>query len=266
MALELRRLSPHLGAELVGFDLHRPIDEATANELRAAMREHLLLLVRQPGVNVDEQKRFGGVFGNVILRTKYSVEAEVPLTQFVSNVREDGILGDVEIEFHQDHFYYDDPLRAIILYGMEIPKSGTATEFRNAMKLLDSMPAELRARAETLTCLQDGDYTPWKVEGTRKPGSPQAWHPLVWTDPDTGRKALCVTLMTVTDYKGVPSREEGRALLEEVWNYCGSTSEFNYLHQWREGDLLIWDNRMLQHARKPFVASEPRTLRRTQIL
>lgn len=265
MALQLKKLSTHVGAEVLGFDLHRQADDSTARELRDALRDHLLLLVRQPEVTSDEQIRFGNLFGNVILRTKYSVPLEVPLTQFVSNVRSDGILGDVEIEFHQDHFFYDNPLKGLILYAMEIPKSGSATEFRNAMKLLDHLPPDLRARAEKVRVLQDGEYTPWKVDGTRKKGNFQAWHPLVWTEAETGRKALCVTLGTVVDFDGV-SKDEGRATLQDVWNFCASTSEFNYLHQWQPGDLVLWDNRMLQHARKPFVATEPRTLRRTQIL
>jgi len=265
MALEIKSLTPHIGAEVSGIDLTAPIDGSTADQLRAAFRKHLLLVVRQPDVSGDDQIRFGNLFGNVILRTKYSVPTDAPLTQWVSNSRPDGILGDVEIEFHQDHFYYDTPLKAIILYGLEIPKSGSATEFRNAIALLESLPADLRARAERVKCLQDGDYTPWKVEGTRKPGSPQAWHPLAYTDPDSGRRALCVTLMTTVDFEGV-NKEEGQALIHQIWDHAATQTQFNYVHHWQPGDLLLWDNRMVQHARLPFNASEPRTLRRTQIL
>lgn len=264
MSLDIRALTPHLGAEITGLDMRKPIDEATADVLRAAFHKHLLLLIRQPDVGPDDQVRFGNLFGEVILRTKYSVPIESPLTQYVSNVRSDGILGDVEIEFHQDHFFYDNPLTGVMLYAMEIPKSGSVTEFRNAIGLLDRLPADLRARAGKVKCLQDGDYTPWRVASARKPGMRSAWHPLIWTDPGTGRQALAVTLGTVVDYEGI-AREEGRALLQEIWDFAASIDEFTYAHDWKRDDLLIWNNRMVQHARKPFDASEARTLRRTQI-
>ena len=82
--MQLRPLNPHIGVEVSGLDLKRPIDGATAAALRGALNEHLLLLLRGQDVSADEQNEFGRVFGEVHLRTKYSVPVAVPLAQFVS--------------------------------------------------------------------------------------------------------------------------------------------------------------------------------------
>jgi alpha-ketoglutarate-dependent taurine dioxygenase len=270
MALEVRKLTPHVGAEIVGLDLRQPYDQATANALRAAFRDHHLLLVRQKDLAAEDQVRFAQLFGDVMIRGKYKVQPQEALTQYVSNNRKDGILGDGEIEFHQDHVFYENPLKAIILYGVEIPPSGSATKFRNINVLIDRLPTDLRKRAEGVKVLHlynyEGDYTRWQDPAKAPADSPRAWQPIIWTEPGTGRKALWNMRVSVVGFEGV-AYEEGKALTDALWDFAEANSDdLTYIHRWRPGDLVIWSNHMLQHAREPFSSDERRTLRRTPIV
>lgn len=264
------KLTPHVGVEIAGLDLHQPIGEDLADALRKAFDEHDLLLLRQPGVTAAEQVRFAQVFGEIVIRGKYATKPQDELTQYVSNNRPDGILGDGEIEFHQDHVFYETPLSAIILYGIEIPGSGSATKFRSTNGILQRLPAELRQRAEGVRCLHlynyQGDYTKWQDPSKAPPDSPRAWHPLIWTNPQSGKQALWAMRASLVGFEGI-DYDEGWKLVEDIWNFAATADdEFTYVHRWNPGDLLIWSNLMLQHAREPFDKGERRTLRRTPII
>jgi taurine dioxygenase len=270
MSLEFRPLTPHVGAEVIGLDLRETHSPATADALRRAFREHHLLLVRQAGVSDDDQIRFARIFGEIRIRYARGNEDKQSLIQYVSNARPDGILGDGEIVFHIDHTFYDVPLTAIMLYGIEIPESGTATKFRNAHTLYQRLPPELRERTKGVKVLHlfnyQGDHTAWQDPAQAPPDSPRAWQPLVWTNPETGQEALWLSPLNTVDFEGIP-RAEGMRLIEDLAAFADTVeSGFTYAHRWAPGDLVVWDNRMLHHARMPFPSSERRTLRRSSIL
>jgi taurine dioxygenase len=229
----MKKLTPHVGVEISGLDLHQPINAATADALREAFRDNFLLLVRQPGVSAEEQARFAQVFGEIVIRGKYQTKPEDELTQYVSNNRADGILGNGEIEFHQDHVFYETPLSAIILYGVEIPPSGSATKFRNTNALLQILPGELRRRAEGVKCLHlydyQGDYTKWQDPTKASPDSPRAWHPMIWTNPETGKEALWAMRASLVGFEGI-GYDEGWKLVEDIWAFAAATDEFTYVH------------------------------------
>ena len=264
----LRPLSPALGAELVGFDFSAAASPQDAAALRQALARHGLLLVRGRRISTEEQTRFGALFGDVTLREKNKVRNAEVGAQHVSNVRADGLFGKGELDFHVDQLFHKEPLRALILYAIELPSSGGATRFSNAERALDAMPAALRARIETLSCRHAytfaGDLAAdWNVDDAKvQPLS--AVHPMVWTDPQSGRRSLWVNKITTVEVVGLGA-EESRALMQEVRGYLYG-DDIVYTHEWRIDDLLIWDNRMLHHARTPFDESQPRTLRRTPIL
>jgi len=270
MSISFEPLAPHVGAEIKGYDLRDEADAATKQALRDAFREHHLLVVRQPGVTDEEQVRFAGIFGNVSVRYSRANENVQSKVQYVSNSRPDGILGDGEIVFHMDHVFYPVPLTAILLYGIDIPKSGTATKFRNAHELYARLPDALRDRTHDIKVLHlfdyTGDHTGWQDPAKAPPESPRAWQPLVWKNPETGEDSLWLSPLTTVGFEGV-SLAEGRKLIEELWDFAGTVDrEFTYVHRWAPGDLVIWDNRMLHHAREPFQSSESRTLRRNSIV
>jgi len=267
--LGFKALSEHVGVEVVGLDLKKEFSADTAAALRQAFLDHHLLVVRQLDVSEDDQIRFARIFGEVTIRRRYDNGPANPLAQYVSNARKDGILGDGEINFHMDHVFFEHPLSAIILYGLEIPASGSVTKFRNSEAVLKNLPADLRARCEGVRCLHlfnyEGDYTTWQDPAKAPADSPRAWQPLVWRHPQTGRESLWLSPINAVDFEGI-SREEGFKLLQDLQAYTDSIEAYEYAHDWAVGDLVIWSNRTLHHKRMPFDASEKRTLRRTPIV
>ncbi len=267
MTINFKPLSKHVGAEVIGLDLSKACTAQEEEMLRGAFVVHDLLLVRQAGLSPEDQARFARIFGDIEIRNKSSDSDGI--TQHVSNTRKDGILGDGEILFHQDHLFYQHPLKALILYGLEIPASGSVTKFRSGTAVLEQLPASLRRKLESVECLHlynyAADYTKRQDLSQAPDSAPRAWQPLVWNNTEANRKTLWLSPLNVVGYRGV-TNEEGEALLQEVNSIADSSEETVYAHQWAPGDLLIWNNQMLHHARMPFNNAEPRTLRRTPIV
>ena len=266
--LQFRPLSPAVGAEVLGLDLSEPIGAADAEALRAAYRRHHLLLVRGQMPTTAQQTAFAEVFGRVTLREKNTVRNAEDQAQHVSNVRDDGLFGKGDLDFHLDQLFQPQPLAALILTALEVPSRGGDTKFVNAMAAVEKMPPELRARIAGLKCLNAYTFAgalakDWNVRDASSAGMFQE-HPMLWRDPDSGREALWVNKLTTLSVVGLPP-DESAALIAEVRRFLYDDS-ITYPHKWKVGDLLLWDNLRLQHARTPFDESQPRTLRRTPIL
>lgn len=265
MALVTRPLSAVVGVEVIGLDASRPFDDRTVKELRDLYRRHRLLLLRGQEVEEDDQLRFSEVFGPVSRRAPAMRTAK---TAYVSNGRKDGILGDGELFFHSDNTFFRDPLKAIVLYAIEVPPVGGDTLFADCAAAYAGLDDATKARLEGLTTYQLFDYgSPDYSLRSREEGSPEdaprAVHPVVWRDPDSGTPVLFLSEHTTVRINELP-RAEGEALIAELRAAIADPA-IGYRHRWRAGDLLVWDNVMLQHAREPFDATQRRTLRRVPI-
>ena len=264
MPLETRPLSPALGVEITGVDLSQPIRPEVAGELRDLYGRHHLLLLRGQRIDEDDQLRFAELVGPISRRSPAMQKAKAA---YVSNSRADGILGQGELYFHSDNTFFVHPLKAIGLYGIEIPPTGGDTLFANCAAVYAALPEALRRRLDGLSSYQlfdyDGDYAKRSVEEGTPANAPRAIHPLVWTDPDSGTRALFLSEHTTVRINEIPIAE-GEALIAELRGWIADP-RFGYRHRWQAGDMLLWDNIILQHAREPFDTSYRRTLRRTPV-
>lgn len=287
MTLQLKPLSSTFGAEVVDFHPRDALESLPIQaELKDAFRTHKVLLFNAKGLTSAEQSGFGEIFG-----VHQPILAPTPEqnTQFVSNNRADGMLANGELSYHQDNLFDEEPTRAIMLYGVEIPTSGGATKFRSCADMYNSMNGPTRERAEQVRILHLFDYKsellnapPFGTEeykswliginderkvvfslDTAPADAPRCWQPLVWRDPRDGEPALWCTIPGTVGFEGV-SYEEGLQLLNEILDQCEGVNQ--YVHDWAVGDLLIWNNLHTQHARLPFSSDEPRTLRRSTLL
>jgi taurine dioxygenase len=267
MPVSIEPLSPYVGARVVGLDLTRDIDELAASTLRAALDTHGVLVIQQADLSEADQARFGEVFGRIEVRT--AKQGSKPREQFVSNTRKDGILGDGEIEFHHDHLFHPEPLNAIALYAIEIPSTGSQTEFRNSSVLLERARQSFDNDFDQIKCLHlfnyGADFTAWQNPADASPDSPRAWQPLVWTHPATGKKVFWLCRTSAVDFEGI-ARDKGYQLIADLVQFADQQTDIVYTHEWQVGDLVIWSNRIVQHRRLPFNAQESRTLRRTPIV
>lgn len=265
--LDLHPLNPHFGVEIRGLDLREDPSEATRAALRAAFRQHRLLLLRDQDITTEHQTRFAEIFGPVQLRERNKVKSAEATAQHVSNVRKDGVFGTGDLDFHCDQLFQKEPLSALILYAIEVPvNAGGDTRFSDNVSVLDRMPKALRERAETLHIRQEYTFRGTLAKDWNMDAEAQIFtvHPMVWRAAPEDRGALWVNKLSSVEVVEMPG-EAGKVLMTELREFLYDPAII-YDHVWKPGDLVLWDNRRLQHARTPYDETQPRTLRRSPIL
>ena len=268
------------GAEIRGVDLGRELSGGDVERIRSAWLEHCVVFFRGQAMGDEDLVRFSRQIGDPelgpaseISRAGGSSAPRLPEVWVISNVVENGVpigsLGSGEAEWHTDMSYVDQPPIASVLHAIEIPDVGADTSFANMYEALARLPADLRERIGGRFANHDSSYTSAGdlrvgadpvVDVTRAPG---ARHPVVLRHPESGRDALFLGRRTNGYVHGLPV-EESEALLDSLWAEC-TRAELVYRHQWRVGDVLMWDNRCVIHRRDEFDPDSRRIMHRTQI-
>jgi taurine dioxygenase len=265
--IEIRTLSPAVGAEIVA-DLNALADTAFA-EIRNAWTEHKVLLFRNQTLDADQQLSFARRFGDVQpVRSATHIIGAEQAVMHVSNREvngKPGILPDGEMQFHTDQCYYERPSRMTMLYAMEIPSHGGNTLFLNAAAAYAALPAARKAEIARFTVknVYDYDGSPTIKAIDVRDDAPHFVHPLVIRHPDTGVPVLYVNRL-MSERIVELTRPESDHLLSELFTHS-EQKRFIYEHVWRVGDLLLWDNLAVMHARTDFDPAEPRILRRVTV-
>ena len=266
MTVEFRPLSNVLGVEVRGVDLAGEYDADTRARLRQAFLDHHLLLVRGQEISEDDEIRFSELFGPV--SNQGANMKHGGKTMRISNAHKDGAFPTGELLFHSDHVFFQHPLKAIALYGEAIPSEGGDTLFSNAALAWDNLPQQVKDRVRSLSANNIHDYGnnsgSQRVDSRKLSEKSVSYvHPIAWPHPDTGRTVLMVNRLMTDQIVGL-ERAESDALLEELFKYT-EDPKIVYQHKWQLHDLVIWDNRILQHARTNFRPEEKRVLRRVPI-
>lgn len=267
MALSVKPLDAPLGAQIIGLDVAR-ITEEDARALHQALLDHHLLVIRdQPTADADLVE-LGKAFGPIVKARLVS-----PLTgrddiMVISNIREDGKpvgqLPDGEMAFHIDQIYKPNPCKGAALHAVEIPKAGGDTMFSNNVRAFEQLPAALKQKIEGLKATHSFQYgETLKENRVQAQERPHATHPLVRRIPENGKRALAVCRLMTDRLEGLPEAESS-ALIEELCDRIEDPSNV-YSHEWRVGDILIWDNRCTSHARTDFPTTERRLMKRVTI-
>ena len=274
--LRVRPTGAALGAEVQEVDL-RALDDETFAAIYRAWLDYQVLLVRDQTLTDDDLVAFSRRFGDLdeapVQETGKRFVEGYPEIYVVSNVVQDGVaigsLGAGEAVWHTDMSYLPDPPKASVLYALEVPPAGGDTSFCSMYAAWDELPAPLRRRVEGLRIKHDGTYNSGGyvrqgVTPTDDPRtSPGTLHPLVYVHPETGRRALYLGRRRHAYVEGA-SLEDSDALLDEIWSHATRES-LTWRHQWRAGDLVLWDNRCTMHRRDAFDPATRRVMHRTQI-
>lgn len=283
-SLTINRLSPALGAEVLGLDVSRPFDATTVTRVRAAFQEHHLLCFRDQTLSDDELTAFSLQFGPLeAFPEKDKTKGKIEVYN-VANVSPEGVhlpAQDPRVIFqrnnarwHTDSSYRFVPSLASILYGIEVLPDGAAggeTGFSNMFLAYDALPENMKRRLEPL-------HTVHSYEGIRRlepemppttaserDAFPPVTHPLIRVHPDRdGRRSLYFTCNTGREIGG-GTLEEGQTLHDWLREHV-SQPRFCYDHRWRPKDLVMWDNRCLLHRAIPYdYEQHRRVLRRTTV-
>lgn len=266
-----------LGAYIEGVDIAAGVDAASLAEIKSAWKQHLVLIFRGQELTDPDLLAFSRNFGELDPPgpNPYGEPflKDFPEINVISNVVENGRpignLGAGEAVWHADMTYIERPPKAGILYAIEVPPEGGNTYFADMYAAYEALPEQLKRRIEGKVAIHDaahnsaGMLRKGYTEVTDVRETPGARHPLVRTDSETGRKALFLGRRPHAYIVGMEVAES-EALLDELWEHAGSM-RFGMCHEWRRGDLLMWNNLAVLHRRDPFDANSRRVMHRTQI-
>lgn len=273
--MELLPINDSFAREVIGVNCAEPLAPADAGALREAWSRHGVLVFRGQLLEEDALVRFSEAFGEPdrIVREDWASKKEQAVI-YISNLLDRngtaiGGLGAGEITWHSDQSYQADPATGSFLYGVEIPKDHGATEFANLRLAYATLPEPLRTRAERAWGVFS--YAHRTAAYDESPGasaearakSPDVLHPLVNRHPVEGWGALYLDPGTMPGVEGLPDAE-GRALIEELRAHA-TQPPYVYRHEWRMGDLVMWDNGFLLHRRGVLDPAQPRLLKRTTV-
>ena len=189
----------------------------------------------------------------------------------VENGKPIGNLGDGEAVWHADMTYVDLPPKAAMLHALEVPppEAGGNTYFANMFEAYENLPADIKKAADDRIAVHDASRNSAGLlrkgykEITDVRETPGAHHPLVRTDPESGRKALFLGRRPNAYVLGLEVTES-EALLDALWAHA-TQPRFVMCHEWKVGDLLMWNNLSVLHRRDPFDPKTRRVMHRSQI-
>lgn len=252
--IKVTKLSPHIGAEVTGIDLRDPIDDESRRALNAAVVEHVALVIRDQDFTPEQYLAAVSLFGEPMEQhfTQYALPG-CPLVHEVSNRHQDKSGKRVKhgAGWHTDHTNHVRPPKYTSLYAVALPSSGGNTNIVNMRAGYEALPGDIKDRIaamKTVNVFQGSaseTYSGQSADAQRELKPEPVLQPLVRTHPDNGRKALYFHPVKAENIVGM-GPQESQALLADLLERAVKP-EFIYSHQWRKGDMLIWDNRAAMH-------------------
>jgi alpha-ketoglutarate-dependent taurine dioxygenase len=244
-----------------GFRLSQPLSAEAKAAIWSAFLEHHVVVFPNQSLSRERQFTFAANFGEVEVHGAHRGENKrYDIAHVLSNLGADGkptfrMSKAANYHWHTDKPYHPAPPMLTMLRAVELPPRGGDTEFANMAMAYDALPEATKRRIAGLRVV----FRP-AFDDAR----PAVDHPLVRTHPDTGRKSLYIGNHS-THIRGMPE-SEGTALLGELLQHA-TQRQFVYVHRWRIGDLVMWDNRCLMHrvVANYDVFSERRVLHRSVV-
>jgi alpha-ketoglutarate-dependent 2,4-dichlorophenoxyacetate dioxygenase len=264
--VKITRLTPVFAARIEDVDLTRPLSDEAFAGIRAAFEEHSVLVF--PGQPLDDEgqaafsRRFGPLevtlSANPARGTTFQRQSNLDITTGEVIPPDDRrMLYQLANQlWHSDSSFKKVPSLCSILTGRIVPPEGGATEFASARAAYAELPEALRRRVEGLTVVHDFTWSrdqvrPGILTDQERREVPPVEHPLVRANPVNGRRTLFIGAHA--SHVVGRSVEDGRALLRELTAFV-TRPRYCYRHEWRQGDLVVWDNRCVLHRATPFDA------------
>jgi taurine dioxygenase len=283
--LEIVHVNAPLGHAVGGIDLSRPLDPVAVEGVERIFDTYGVIALRGQTITPEQHIAFSRHFGPL---ERYPIDTFLlpghPEIFVVSNIVENGRpigMADAGRVWHSDMHFTATPPRCSLLYAREVPirdgRALGATLFASTAAAYDALPKDIKAVVDGRKALNsygryvarrsaklNGGSTGQSERTKQATQHPDVWHPLVRTHPRTGRKCLYASDEVTCAVEGL-SETEGEQLLKELLAHM-TRPEFIYTHEWRVGDLLIWDNcSAIHNAIGDYGPDERRLMHRTTV-
>ena len=281
MAISVKPVHPDFVAEIGGVDLRQPVDAATLAEIVAALDRYAVVVLHDQKVTDAQQISFSGLLGPLEttikkIRPGHKLRLDAHISD-VSNLDEENrvLSGDDRRRmnglgnrlWHTDSSFKRTPAKYSLLSARAIPPTGGETQFSDLRAAYDALPEATQRKIKNLVAEHCIMWSRAKIgftdfsdeERAALPPVPQV---LVRTHPGSGRKTLY--LASHADAIRGMALPEARMLLLDLMEHA-TQQKFVYTHQWRLGDLVIWDNRCTMHRARDYDPTIPRDMHRTTV-
>ena len=252
----LRPLGETLGTEAVGIDLAAALDAASIAWIRQAFADHPVLVFRDQDLGAHELAAFGRVFGvprkHSLVQYRHADNADV---SWITNVDANGEIDWFGVkratDWHTDSTFEDELPLLAILHAREVPSEKGGTLFADMRAAYARLPAPRQRQLAAMTALHGrqngpaGDRLYGGAKGTTDKQYGEQRRPAITRHPVTGTPILFVNPMHTNGFEGM-TREEAWPLIDEL-TAIATDERFVYYHQWRVGDVLMWDERATMH-------------------
>lgn len=258
MSLEIRPLNDALGAEVTGLDFSQPLAQEAVDAIQEAFFDSHLLCFRSDPLSPQAFSALARTFGEPQLQLlRKNRHEEVPEISVLDSTykRPEDKPADFRLNrkagWHTDDSYFEVPAKVTLLQSLEIPDSGGHTQFCNTHKAYEDLSESDKQRVDGLQAVHAYDTmrTPARAAkrtDQEKAETPEVIHPLIRTNEESGARAFYFNPNRTDRVVGM-ERAESDALLDWVHETI-TQDKYRYDHEWRVGDILIWDNRCLVHS------------------
>jgi taurine dioxygenase len=244
--IEVRPMSPTIGAEVAGVDLATPLDEATHDEVHRALLEWKVLFFRDQHLSVEQHVAFARTWGDIEEHPFLPKGSSDTIQRFEKGPQ----VGGYENEWHHDNTWRLAPSMGAVLRAVEVPPVGGDTLFVDTAAAYDNLRDDVKARIDGLQATHDwinafGRNLDDERRAELRALLPTVVHPVVRTHPETGRRSLFVNRVFTTGVVGM-ELEEAAELLDFLCRQS-DRPEYQCRRRWEAGMVAFWDNRAVQH-------------------
>ncbi len=259
LGIDVRPISGHTGAEILGVDLTAPLDDATVAAIREALLRWKVVFFRDQFLDQAQHLAFARRFGRPTPAHPTLPAAFPDFPEILLLDNDGGKRGEpghedapnIESRWHTDVTFLPNPPMASILRGVVVPPYGGDTQWTNLVVAYERLSAPLRDLCDRLHAVHHNALPIGRGElssslRTQFMSRPiRSVHPVVRVHPETGERALFVN-PNFTDYVVELSRKEGAHLLALLYEQIADP-EFTCRFRWEPGSIAFWDNRATAH-------------------
>ena len=277
MSMTVTPITPVFGARIAGVDITGPLDDAAFADIRAAFDEHLVLVFSDQPMTDEQQIEFSERFGPLEGTRGVNPGSGTPFArQSNLDIKSGAVIPPddrrmfyqkANMLWHADSSFKAIPSLCSVLTARIVPPEGGATELASSRAAYESLTTKEKADIEDLEIEYDISYSRglvgFELTPEERSFTPPVRHRLVRTNKNNGRKSVMIGVHA----KGVVGwpEDEGRALLDDLLARA-TRPENTYRHEWRQDDVIVWDNQAAVHRATEYdTVKHHRLMQRTTI-